>query len=76
MTKKTGVRTKGRYQQKREAGLVPHHYDRDSRSFSEGAWKHWPHTRDSNRNIISTMDFEARNDSIDRKFLEQAREAR
>ena len=40
-----GNKKKGRYQQKADAGLVPHRYDRDSRSFREGAFKNWPNTR-------------------------------
>lgn len=76
MVKKTGERKKGRYQQKMEKGLVPHQYDKNSRRFLDGAWKNWPHTRDASGNIVARMDPAARNDSIDRKFLEQAREAR
>lgn len=29
----------GRYAEKRERGLVPHRYDRDSKRFQSGAWK-------------------------------------
>ncbi len=56
------MKKKGRYQQKADQGLVPHRYDRDSKSFREGAWKNWPHARDDNRNITATMPMEARSD--------------
>ena len=26
-------------------GKVPHHYDRSSRSFQQGAWKNWPYVQ-------------------------------
>lgn len=35
-------REKKGYALKRERGLVPHHYDKASRSYAAGAHKHWP----------------------------------
>ena len=68
-------RKKGRYQVKKEAGLVPHNYDRESRSFMEGAWKNWPHNRDKEtRKITWTQPEEARNAKADRDALAFARE--
>lgn len=34
-------REKKGYALKRERGLVPHQYDKGSRSFNRGAWKNW-----------------------------------
>lgn len=56
------MKTKGRYQQKMDQGLVPHRYDHDSRSFMEGAWKNWPHNRDPvTRQITYTQEEHERN---------------
>jgi hypothetical protein len=67
---KTGVRTKGRYQVKRELGLVPHLYDTDSKSFLEGAWKNWPCSRDkTTRQIVGTQNETNRDVRGDIHFL-------
>lgn len=34
-------REKKGYALKKERGIVPFVYDRDSKRFKEGAWKHW-----------------------------------
>lgn len=54
------------YQEKRRRGLVPHHYDRDSKSFQAGAYKHWSGHRQTDAARVK----------VDREFLERAREAR
>ena len=75
--KREAQKKKGRYQIKKEAGLVPHVYDRDSRSFMEGAWKNWPHNRDKvTRRITWTQPEEDRNAKADRDALVFARERR
>lgn len=67
---KNGAKKKGRYQVKKDAGLVPHIYDRDSRRFSEGAWKNWPHRRDPvTRAIVWTLDDFERVVKVDAQML-------
>lgn len=61
----------GRYQQKVRAGLVPHRYDKDSKSFLMGAYKNWPR----NSNDPDSLAVQ-RLVAIDRRYLEMAREAR
>jgi hypothetical protein len=34
-------REKKGYALKKERGLVPFQYEKNSKSFAEGAWKHW-----------------------------------
>lgn len=74
MSRTTSER-KSRYRVKKELGLVPHVYDKNSRSFSEGAWRHWPHRRDKDKKITFTCPVEERS-NLDGKFLSEARENR
>lgn len=68
--KTVSQKKKGRYQAKRALGLVPFQYDRDSRSFLEGAWKNWPHARDRvSRQITGTQNEENRDVRGDIHFL-------
>lgn len=41
MAQSTKQKRRGRYGEKKRLGLVPHNYDKNSRSFQAGAWKHW-----------------------------------
>ncbi len=66
---KTGTKKVGRYQQKMRQGMVPHVYDKSSKSFLAGAHKHWP---SADRTKMKCRQIE----HIDRKFLELARESR
>lgn len=68
--KTVNTRKKGRYQVKRDMGLVPFLYDRDSRSFLDGAWKNWPHARDRvTRQITGTQNEANRDVRSDIHFL-------
>ena len=50
MAKKTKSNPKdSSYSAKRRHGLVPHYYDFNSRSYHEGAWKHWRGYSDTER---------------------------
>lgn len=41
MTQASKQKRRGRYAEKKRLGLVPHIYDKNSRSFQAGAWKNW-----------------------------------
>lgn len=41
MTQTKKQKKRGRYTEKKRLGLVPHSYDKNSRSFQAGAWKNW-----------------------------------
>lgn len=51
---------KSGYALKREQGLVPFRYNKDSERFLQGAWKNWP----------AGMKPENRDDRVDRRMLE------
>lgn len=42
MAQATRQKRRGRYAEKKRLGLVPHAYDKNSKSFQAGAWKNWP----------------------------------
>lgn len=59
----------GRYQHKVRLGLVPFRYDKDTRSFNEGAWKNWRRIGLHTTEDIENSDVRKR----DAQFLREAR---
>lgn len=45
-------KTKSRYQQKKDKGLVPHQYDKNSKSFLAGATK-WNKNEKADRQLLA-----------------------
>lgn len=50
-----------RYQEKRRLGLVPHRYDKDSRSFNLGAHKNWTGVPEWRQKTLALLETASRN---------------